>query len=117
MLMKKAFFFIWIVLIFSGAVSSDAKATCAIEGDITVTEDFTGDIKFLGRIKNEGDKDAMFVKITFTLKNHNGKKIGESFAYVKSIELEAGGRCRFECYTTSPRKNVSSWSYKITWNG
>jgi len=97
-------------------IFKEKKANCVIVGEITVTEDFEGDIKFLGEIQNIGDAKACFVKITFTMKNEGGNVIGTEFTFVNSTDLEPGQKSSFECYTEVPRSQVASWEYEITWN-
>jgi hypothetical protein len=91
------------------------EANCVIVGEITVTEDYEGDIKFLGEIKNIGNAKACFVKITFTMKNAQGNVIGTDFTFVNSVDLAPGQTSSFECYTEVLRAQVATWSYEITW--
>ena len=113
---KQAFLLIIIFLLIScGIFSPKKEADCVIVGSITVQEDFEGDIKFLGEIKNQGDGKALFVKITFTMKNASGNVIGTDFTYVNSTDLEPGQASSFECYTTVQKSEVADWSYEITW--
>ncbi len=116
--MKKLIFPLILILLFINCESIFKKkeANCVIVGEITVTEDFEGDIKFLGQIKNIGDAKACFVKITFTMKDSNGKVIDTEFTYVNSTDLEPGQTSSFECYTEVQKSLVASWEYEITWN-
>jgi len=92
------------------------EADCVVVGNITVQEDFENDIKFLGEIKNQGDAKALYVKITFTLKNAAGDVIGTDYTYVNSTDLDPGQTSSFECWTETPYNQVESWEYDITWN-
>jgi len=98
------------------SVFSPKTADCVIVGNITETEDFSGDIKFLGEIKNQGEAKALFVNITFTLKDSSGNVIDTDFTYVSSTDLDPGQTSSFECYTNTKRTDVSSWTYEIDWD-
>lgn len=99
-----------------GIFSPKKEADCVIVGSITVQEDFEGDIKFLGEIKNQGDGKALFVQITFTMKNAAGHIIDTAFTFVTSTDLDPGQVSSFECYTTVKIAQVAEWSYEITWD-
>jgi len=98
------------------SIFSSKTADCVIVGNITETEDYSGDIKFLGEIKNQGDAKALFVKITFTLKNASGGVIDTELTYISSTDLDPGQTSSFECYTNVKRTDVSSWTYEIDWD-
>jgi len=95
--------------------SPDKKADCVLVGSVTVQEDFEGDIKFLGEIKNQGDGKALFVRIDFTMKNSSGSVIGTDFTYVNSTDLEPGAISSFECWTETTFADVATWDYEISW--
>jgi hypothetical protein len=97
-------------------LSPKKSANCVIVGSITVQEDFEGCIKFLGEIRNQGDGKALFVKITFTMKDSSDNVIGTDFTYVNSTDLNPGQTSSFECWTDVLLSTVSSWSYEITWD-
>jgi len=115
--MKKAilFFSITFLLVCCENIFKENKANCVIVGNITVTEDYSGDAKFLGEIKNIGDGKALFVKINFTMKDTNGNVIGTDFTYVNSTDLDPGQTSSFECWTDIAKVNIASWTYEITW--
>lgn len=115
--MKKTYLILIIILICNiGCDIINRTANCVLVGDITVQEDFEGDIKFLGEIKNDGDAKALFVKITFTMKDSGSNVIGTDFSYVNSTDLDPGQTSSFECWTNTPYSQVSSYDYEITWN-
>jgi len=115
--MKKTNLILIIILIFSiGCDVLNRTANCVLVGNITVQEDFEGDIKFLGEIKNDGDAKALFVKITFTMKDSGGSVIDTDFAYVNSTDLDPGQTSSFECWTSTPYSQVSTYDYEITWD-
>jgi len=116
--MKKLILLIALIFLFSSCdnIFKDKEADCIIYGEITVTEDFEGCIKFLGEIKNQGDGKACFVKINFTLKNSGANVIGTDFTYVNSTDLDPGQISSFECYTDVQKSEVASWTYEITWD-
>ena len=97
------------------SIFSPKVGSCHIEGNITVQTDFEGDIKFLGEIINNGDGKALFVKITFTMKDAGGGVIGTDFTFVTSTDLDPGQKSSFECWTETARAQVKSWEYEITW--
>lgn len=118
--MKKTYLVLVIILICSINCelfdAMDTSANCVLVGDITVQEDFEGDIKFLGEIKNDGDAKALFVKITFTMKDSGGSVIDTDFTYVNSTDLDPGQTSSFECWTNAPYSQVDSYDYEITWD-
>lgn len=118
--MKKSYLILIIILIFSINCdlfdSMNTSANCVIVGNITVQEDFEGEIKFLGEIKNNGDAKALFVKITFTMKDGGGSVIDTDFTYVNSTDLDPGQTSSFECWTDTPYSQVSTYDYEITWD-
>jgi len=118
--MKKTYLILIIVLICNISCkffdSMNASANCVLVGSITVQQDYSGDIKFLGEIKNDGDAKALFVKITFTMKNSGGSVIDTDFTYVNSTDLDPGQTSSFECYTDAPYSQVASYDYEITWD-
>lgn len=116
--MRKTLFLVVIISLFivCSVFSPKKSADCVIVGNITVQEDFEGDIKFLGEIKNQGDGKALFVNINFTMKNASGDVIGTDFTYVTSTDLNPGQTSSFECYTTTARSDVADWSYEIDWD-
>ncbi len=105
------------------------EANVVLYGEINKTEDYNGDIKLLGELKNIGNIDATFPIITFTFKDSSGNVIGTDYAYVygscKTLVLlnlethsilgpnEIGG---FLLYTDIPVNNVSSYEYTIEWD-
>jgi len=108
-----------LIIIFVCIINCDVinrTANCVLVGDLTVQEDFSGDIKFLGEIKNEGDAKALFVKITFTMKDSGGSVIDTDFTFVNSTDLDPGQTSSFECYTTASYSQVSTYDYEITWD-
>jgi len=115
--MRKTLFLLVIISLFivCSIFSPKKSADCVIVGNITVTEDFEGDIHFLGEIKNQGDGKALFVKINFTMKNASGDVIGTDFTYVNSTDLNPSQTSSFECYTTVARSDVADWSSEIDW--
>jgi len=117
--MKKLVLLFVVISIFIGCdsiFSPKKKADCVIVGNITVTEDYSGDIKFLGEIKNQGDGKALFVNINFTMKNTSGNVLGTDFTYVNSTDLDPDQTSSFECYTDVPKLDVSNWNYEIDWD-
>jgi len=118
--MKKTYLVLIILLIC--CISCDLfdvlneSANCVLVGDITVQQDYSDDIKFLGEIKNEGDAKALFVKITFTMKDSGGNVIDTDFTFVNSTDLDPGQTSSFECYTDAPYSQVDSYDYEITWD-
>jgi len=99
----------------NGIFSPAKEADCVIVGSLTVQEDFEGDIKFLGEIKNQGNGKALFVNITFTMKNAAGNVIDTDFTYVTSTDLDPGQTSSFEVWTSTPFKDVDSYDYEIDW--
>ncbi|MBD3413276.1 MAG: hypothetical protein GF421_02460 [Candidatus Aminicenantes bacterium] len=118
--MKKISLILFIILICNISCElfdfMNKSANCVLVGDITVQEDFEGDIKFLGEIKNDGDAKALFVKITFTMKDSGGSVIDTDFTYVNSTDLDPGQTSSFECWTNASYSQVDSYDYEITWD-
>ncbi len=116
--MKKIVFLVVVCLAFLSCddILKSKSANCVIVGEITVQEDFEGDIKFLGEIQNTGDATARFVKITFTMKNAAGNVIGTDFTYVNSTDLSPGQTSSFECWTETSYSETASWTHEITWD-
>ena len=92
------------------------SANCVIAGDIIAQKDFEGDATFQGEIRNNGNARALFVEITFAIKNSDGSVIGNEFTFVNSTNLDPGQASPFKCYTDIPYSQISSWDYEITWN-
>ncbi len=122
-----------------GAITSLRKAILLLEKEVlpppniilvkeslNETQDFLGNFKLLGELKNIGGRPAIFVKISLTLKDKNGKVMGTAFSYVNgsvfkqdSIEtdtcLQPDETGSFELITTTQKENVAEWDYKISW--
>ena len=92
------------------------EAYCILWGEINVTEDYFGDIKFLGEIKNIGAQTAYFVKITFTTYDSSGLVIGVDYTYTSPMDLETDQIGAFECWTNVKKSKVASWKYNIEWS-
>jgi len=108
-----------ILIIASLFLQCDANArsaNCMIAGDIIAQKDFEGDATFQGEIRNNGNARALFVEITFAIKNSDGSVIGNEFTFVNSTNLDPGQASSFKCYTDIPYSQISSWDYEITWN-
>ena len=116
--MKKTILLLLICLAFLCCkdILESKTANCVIVGNITTQEDYGGDIKFLGEIKNTGEATARFVKINFTMKNTADNVIGTDFTYVNSTDLSPGQTSSFKCWTDTPYIQVGSWVHEITWN-
>lgn len=91
-------------------------ANCVLLDPLTVTYDVFGDIKFLGEIKNTGNRIANYVKITFTLKNSAGAVIETPYTYVNNTDIPAGGTDSFTCWTYTLSSEVASYTYLIRWS-
>lgn len=103
-------------MLYCNDILESKSANCIVVGSITTQEDFEGDIKFLGEIKNTGNNIARFVRITFTMKDTTGNIIGTDFTYVNSTDLNPGQTSSFECWTETPYSQVASWTYEIIWD-
>ena len=104
------------LVLFSCDILKTKEGDCVIAGSITVQEDFAGDIKFLGEIKNQGTGKANYVNITFTMKDSGGNVIDTDFTYTNPTHLDAGQTGSFECYTAVAYADVASWTYIIEWD-
>jgi hypothetical protein len=91
-------------------------ANCLLKGLLNVTNDFSGDIKFLGEIQNTGNRQADYVKITFTLKNTGGSVLETPYTYVNNTDIPSGETDSFTCWTSTASTDVSSYTYKISWS-
>jgi len=104
-----------IFISYCDSVFDSKSADCVLVGSVTAQEDHEGDIKFLGEIQNNGNGKALFVRISFTMKDVAGNVIGTDFTYVNSTDLEPGQISSFECWTETPYTDIDSWTYEITW--
>jgi hypothetical protein len=109
-------FSLMFILICCDSIFQSKEANCVVAGSINVIEDYFGDVKFLGEIRNDGDAKALFVKITFTMKDGAENVIGVDFTYVNSTDLDPGQTSSFECYTSVSYSDMDSYTYEISWD-
>jgi len=117
-MMKKILLLFAMTTLFVGCESifGNKEADCVITGQITVTEDSSGYIRFLGEVENTGETKACFVKVTFVMKDSSDNILDIEFTYVNSTHLDPGQKSSFDCRTAVEYTLVSSWSYEITWD-
>jgi hypothetical protein len=93
-------------------------ANCILKGILNVTNDLSGDIKFLGEIQNTGNRRSNYTKITFTLRASNEAILEVPYTYVDTTfgDIEISSSETFTCWSNTNSNEVSSYSYKITWS-
>jgi hypothetical protein len=109
------------------------KANIELYGSIREVIDDEGDIELLGELKNTGDIDATFCKITFTFKDDEGNNIesDSSFTYVQGTNktittldyennavlepTEPDNIGAFMLFTDIPYKYGIHYDYAIEW--
>jgi hypothetical protein len=90
-----------------------------------VTQDYSGDIKILGKLQNVGNSDVSFVKITYTFRDASNALLDTEFTYVYGSSkrlssvvtdtvLSPDEIGSFELYTDVPYNLVSSMYYTIS---
>ncbi len=103
------------------------QAEIVLDGEIT--EEKIGDYLVLsGQLKNIGDKDAVYVTITFTLRDAAGQILEKKTASVKGttvvlkttgIETDTalmpGGVGSFKVYTGIQADTIAEYTYDIDW--
>jgi len=115
--MKKIFIVLISLIILSVSCNVvKREAHCLIVGEITMQKDSSGNAEFLGEIKNDGEKKALSVKITFTIKDSGDNVIDTASTYVNSNDLDPGQTSGFDCLSQAPYSQVSSYEYEIRWN-
>ncbi len=115
--MKKIFIGLFCIFVLCAACNVvKREAHCLIVGEITMQKDSSGNAEFLGEIKNDGDKKAQNVKITFTIKGSGGNVLDTAFTYVNSNDLDPGQTSSFDCLSQAPYSQVSSYEYEIRWD-
>ena len=103
------------------------QADVVLVGEITEKE-IGGDLVLSGQLKNVGDKGAVYVQITFTLRDANRQILGTKSANVKGIKvtlkatgietdtaLLPSGVGTFELYTGIQADEIAEYDYKIEW--
>ena len=98
-----------------------------LEPSVTRTENYLGNIKVLGEVKNVGESEVCFVKITYGFYDAAGELIGTDYTYVEgsskrlvasqtitSTVLSPDEIGAFELYTDIPNDQVSSANSSIS---
>jgi hypothetical protein len=115
--MKKNILILMCLIILSSSCNLfNKEAHCIIVGEITMQQDSSGNAEFLGEIKNDGDKKALNVKITFTIKDSGDNVLDTAFTYVTSNDLDTGQTSSFDCLSQASYSQVSTYEYEIRWN-
>jgi len=115
--MKKIFIVLFCLIILSVSCNVvKREAHCLIVGEITMQKDSSGNAEFLGEIKNDGEKKALNVKITFTIKDSGDNVLDTASTYVNSNDLDPGQTSSFDCLSQALYSQVSSYEYEIRWN-
>lgn len=94
-------------------LKSQSKSNFVISGKINITKGGFDWIKFLGEIKNTGDRKARFIKIHFTRYDNNGTVIGTEFTYTTPTDLEPQQIGTFDCGTIVLYSKVAKYKYHI----
>jgi hypothetical protein len=80
--------------------TGDAKEVEVVT--INWLEDEDGYITFLGMLKNNGNKDLVFVELSFTLRDENGTPVTSNYTYASLDILPPGGTTPFAMYFYEP---------------
>jgi len=92
------------------------SANCVLVGEISMQENDSRNAKFLGKVKNVGEAKALWVKITFTIKDSEGSTLDYDFAFSDPTDLNPGQTGSFECDSDAPYSQVSPYDYETTWS-
>ncbi|MBA7494133.1 hypothetical protein ES702_04706 [subsurface metagenome] len=74
----------------AGNIVMKQASACVISGQITITNDSSGNIRFLGEIENTGETKACFVKITFIMKDSSETILDIESCFVDSTHIDPG---------------------------